>query len=654
MKRIPQRGSVLIATLFFLTVVIVGVAAVFDLSNGAYKLARRNEYRAEARAVAETEMEYLYAEFAAIICNGGSPSSVPSTMSGICDVGSTPTTLRVPFAQIHQNQAGGWKVLRSIETDVDSVQGKLPQVGNQATKWGKFSYYTCKVEVIPDQSGSSYYRNSQISVRIGRHFSNSSSSIFQYSIFFQGDMELAPSGNTTITGDIAANGSIYMGASLGPPAGTLTLNNTINYLAPGHFNQAEVDTTNPDGSITPTLYTSYRKPGTWNAQAGALVPATGDALTLLPPTIGNVATQVSAMTEPENILGGLDASTIAADRPDLFGPSDNPTDTATATNNVYHAQITPPPALDPTDFPVAPPAGDDTRMSSQRAYNRASLIITVSPSGTVSYSTVASPGTPNRVETNTTSGNYPGVVAAKSMYDQREGKTVNVTQIDISALKTDLATNYPNFAGMLYINVQNGSSATPAAVRLVNGSDTPHDNGVGFSVVTNGGLYVEGDYNTVAQTVNGNTITNPAMLMGDAVTILSSAWNDANSGLAISNRVSSGNVTINSGILTGNVAAVVYDPVNNPNPTAGSGGAQNLVRFLEDWRTGGGSVTFNGSSGRLFNSTMFTGAFQTGAGAVNIYTPPTRNYLFDSSLQTSTPPGSPVVTKFSRGNFFVW
>ena len=247
-----------------------------------------------------------------------------------------------------------------------------------------------------------------------------------------------------------------------------------------------MDTTNPDGSITPTLYTSYRKPGTWNAQAGALVPQQ-DALTLLPPTIGNVATQVSAMTEPENILGGLDASTIAADRPDLFGPSDTPTNTATATNNVYHAQITPPPALDPTDFPVAPPAGDDTRMSSQRAYNRASLIITVSPSGTVSYSTVASPGTPNRVETTTAGSNYTGVVAAKTLYDQRESKTVNVTEINVAALKTQLAANYPGFAGMLYINVQNGSSTTPAAVRLINGADTPHDNGVGFSVVSQRG-----------------------------------------------------------------------------------------------------------------------------------------------------------------------
>ena len=41
MKSFSQRGSVLIATLFFLTVVIVGVAAVFDLSNSAYKLAQR-------------------------------------------------------------------------------------------------------------------------------------------------------------------------------------------------------------------------------------------------------------------------------------------------------------------------------------------------------------------------------------------------------------------------------------------------------------------------------------------------------------------------------------------------------------------------------------------------------------------------------------
>ena len=183
-------------------------------------------------------MEYLYAEFAAIICNGGSPSGVPSTMSGVCDVGSNPTTQRTPFAQIHQNAAGGWKV-PAIDRDRRRFRARQAAPGGKpGHQVGKFSYYTCKVEVIPDQAGSGTTLPQLPDLSADWPSLQQLLVLdFQYSIFFQGDMELAPAGwHTTITGDIAANGSIYMGASLGPPAGTLTLNNTINYLAPGHFN----------------------------------------------------------------------------------------------------------------------------------------------------------------------------------------------------------------------------------------------------------------------------------------------------------------------------------------------------------------------------------------------------------------------------------
>jgi len=37
-----------------------------------------------------------------------------------------------------------------------------------------------------------------------------------------------------------------------------------------------------------------------------------------------------------------------------------------------------------------------------------------------------------------------------------------------------------------------------------------------------------------------------------------------------------------------------------------------------------------------------------------VYTVPNRNFSFNSGLQTKTPPGTPTITSFSRGDFFTF
>jgi hypothetical protein len=631
MKSQSQRGSVLITTLTFLTIIIVAVAGVFQLAMASYKLSQRNELRARARSVAESELEYLYYNFESLIVGGSSATNVPSLFSGIADSGSTPTSSRTPFSVLHQQQIDGWVVRRSIEFE-QTITGTIPGT----TKTGTISYLTAKVEVDPGAGNS--FANS-VAVRVGRRFNNSTTSIFQYSIFFQGDLELAPSGTTTITGDIAANGSIYMGASSG---GTLTVNNQVRTLAGYYFN------TDSTGAST------YRKPGTWNAATGTIV--TTDTTTLNAPLFGtSQASQVETMSSPENLLGGLDADAIATARNDLFGATDTPANLAIAENNVYRSLIAPPPAsAAAAEYPVGTDltnTADDASLNALRAYSRAGMIVTINADGTITYTESRS-----GVATTATAASYAGVVNTTTMYDQREGKTIAVTEIDVGALKTKLTAAFPldvngqpTFNGLLYVNLKNSTTSAPAAVRLTNAATTPNvETGSGFSVATNGGLYVKGNYNTTPYTdpithVNSN---NPAMLMSDAVTVLSSAWNDANSAAAISTRkATSGTTTINSGILTGNVPS---------SSSVASGGAQNLVRFLEDWTdTSGnkGTVTFNGSLGRLFSSKYFNSPYQQPG---TIYTVPNRNFTFNTALKTKRPPGSPTITAFSRGSFFVW
>jgi len=233
-------------------------------------------------------------------------------------------------------------------------------------------------------------------------------------------------------------------------------------------------------------------------------------------------------------------------------------------------------------------------------------------------------------------------VYIKAVTDLREGTTVNVTEINVGALQAKLAASFPGttFDGTLYVNMKDGDSVHPPAVRLINATATPTVSSAGFSVATNGGIYVKGDYNTTPLT-DGSC--NPAMLMGDSVTLLSANWDDGNADdLNVNDRpATGGTATINGGVLTGNVAATT---------TTASGGAQNLLRYLENWT--GTNVVVLGSLGRLFNSKYYIRPYQQPG---TVYIPPlSRTFNYNTALQTMPPPDSPTTTSFTRGSFFNW
>ena len=718
---VRRRGSVLLSTMFFIILLVVAVGAIFDLVVTNYKIAKRNEIRAQARAVAESELEYLFYRIKDdVISNGGGISAVSTPdrlyLAGIADNatnGTNPSTPRTPFSASHQadNNGDGWIVYRSvsIESLPDAsitwpVTGFLP---GSTTKVGRFVFLVAKVEVCPPASNPLY---GKLAVCIGRHAYSSTSSIFQYNVFAQGDLEFAPGGNTVIEGDIAANGNIYM-ASQGAGS-SLTIKAQVRFMNGGTFN-AYTDTTTTPPTVTSDI---YRKIGTYNTATGGNTTLSNANTNLNAPigvtgsVLGGGSAQLETMSAAENLLGGLDAAATAAQYgindssysltgsntnaayTGLFGNITADPNLATATfasqlaaaqNQVNRSLLAPPPsavysaaaaassaqqaAVISAEYPAystlaqIQAAADDASISALRAYTKAGLVITVGASG----STVTVTGTDSATGAamDLTSSISPALTtiattAATPMYDLREGRKIAVTQIDVGALTTALnslasaPSGTPfNFNGLLYVYLANSSSATPAAVRLVNGATTPgYTNSTGFSVATNGGLYVKGDYNTISSNgvsvaaASGVGVVNPAMLMGDAVTVLSSNWSDANSSAAITSRVATGGTTtVAAGILTGATPATA---------TTASGGAQNLVRFLEDWYTPSSAVKFYGAIGRLFNSTQFTRPFVTGTGVYQ--QPALRTFSFNKTLKSQVTPGAPEIADFSRGSFFVW
>jgi hypothetical protein len=622
-----QRGSVLIATMFFMILLTALSLSVLDVALNTHRLSMRNQLRAEARAVAESELEYLFYQFKLTVVTGTTADTAPSVLAqqGRCDEGDTPTTTRAPFLKLYQD--AGWTVRRALLKVRGPSLGTIPNT----TKTGYYTYVVARVEVIPPASNVFALSTR---VRAGRRLMNSTTSIFQYSIFYQGDLELNPGTPTVVDGDIISNGSIYMGAVTGL---TLTINNTIRLLSTKYLNRSA------DGNTT------YWNPGAPATSFSFDPPVGSDGSSILDTTHA----QVDPMDEPENLLGGIDVTAMATSRPDLFGPL-NRTDASVwsaaevkiAENNVERSLITPPPGASSTlEFPNAVTGTtDDSVISVRRTYNKAGLIVTVAADRSFIVT--------NASGTDVTAAYGSVVTGTTSVYDKREGKSVEITDLDVSALVTKLASD-ATFEGVVYVNFLGCSSTTPAAVRLKNGTDLTSLSSTGLSIATNGGLYLQGSYNTVKFTdTNGNSRCVPAMLMGDAITVLSTNWSDANASAALASRVASlssaeiaddNRMTINAGLLTG----------NSPSTTSySSGGAQNLVRYLENWS--GFKVLFYGSLGQLFNSKHFVGPYKGVGTAFDIYIQPSRDFRFDKNLPVYTPPGAPVSTAFSRGSYFTW
>jgi hypothetical protein len=233
--------------------------------------------------------------------------------------------------------------------------------------------------------------------------------------------------------------------------------------------------------------------------------------------------------------------------------------------------------------------------------------------------------------------------------DRREHKVMRVTEIDVGKIQAwslanvmvQSAIGMGKPVNLIYVNDRRTVPANElTAVRLVNGRILPTR---GLTVATPNPLYVLGHYNQEDASLLGttNTIkTKPAALIADAVTVLSPGWMDSKSAYSDYRKRRAQNMTVNAAVLTGIVeTSNVLDIY--------SGGAHNLLRFLEDWDDC--TLTYNGSMVVLFDSARATAPFQQPG---DYYYPPDRRFNFDRNfLEGKLPPGTPELRAIIRGEW---
>ena len=291
----------------------------------------------------------------------------------------------------------------------------------------------------------------------------------------------------------------------------------------------------------------------------------------------------------------------------------------------------------------------------------------------------------------TTSGGNTTVT--KGMYDRHRAKQIDLVELDISALRDAVAEmqksssdqdvnkrigdfTTDDWTGVVYIDVTGGpttrvvdESSYPAgstvaatntrntntAVRIINGTGKAPSYGTanpGLTIASNAPIYVKGNFNTTVANganVNATSTNNPATdyesgevpcaIVSDAITVLSNGFNDSTSKGSTTPNASS-DIVVSAAFLTG------IAPTNKNNNGKTSGGAHNIVRFLENWSNK--DTWFRGSLVCLFESRVFTEPH----GSSNYYSPPNRNWGFNKLFGQGTyPPGTPRVLSYRRVDF---
>ena len=589
-----KAGSALIVVLSVVATLAVGVVVALDYTSTVRRHVKRTDVFQTAITVGDGVMEHEFSYWREICRSNTDASLNTSSFSTI------PLPTQSQFPNI-TNFSAQRAVADFTQTTIPTVTNfQVIAVDPQLRPIASGAPLVPSVGMSPVTSTLSYLgeadvtlpmQSNIITAKVRRVFQKEQISPWNWAIFYVDLLEIHPGAPMFVNGWVHTNGTLYTGHNL------LTFQSKVTYATDWVIGFAPGDARAPGGS-NPEVPTAPNYPAN------------------LPPAY-DVAHQPF----------GLDATRI-------FSTTDtNPN------NDSYHELIEP------------PVAGYTDPLAGKRYYDQAGVKINIDSSNVVTIRdqndnivTASSPGQ-GGVLYNTFAN---AITTNQTIQDNREGNSVRLVTLDVGAVSTKIRNGTLSpFNNIIYINDSsaNQTGGTPKrGVRLKNGAIMPT---TGLTVASANPVYIQGDYNTGGSPpsnsgnysqpqVTGYTRA-PCAVVGDAVNILSNAWNDSNSTASLSSRVAS-NTTINTAIISG-----IVPSANNYY----SGGAENFPRFLETWS--GKSLTYYGSMVELYQSRQAIGKW----GSANVYNPPNRQWFFDTNFQINTPPGSLVVYSYTKGRWFL-
>jgi len=598
-QRFPRnrtRGSALYLVLILGAVAAAIMAGTFAYINQTAKIEKRSNLRLESTYAAEYAFEKAYQELKGVIGQYNLPTL--GNTSAVTNLTTAPTSA------FPSGQGYTWNAYLTVP-----IENGVPVwdfSSDLKISQGPYSYLTV-VEITRSMPTG----GAPVHEQFQRNWTYVIKPLFQYAIFSDGDLELFPGAAFKVTGRVHANGKIYSGSTA-----SITYGDNVSQIGGYAAHYSPLDPRSEPGNLNSPSYTK------------------GSPLTTTRENPPGTLVKDDSDSNDNN-----DGSRELIEIPDRMNSDPNATD---------------------------------------RLYNKAGLKVLVNTTGSATISTsgvtvpanarvfVTEDGT--AVPTGDPLATYLStMLSTGSMKDYREGATLTTTDVDVGKLATGykdggLPSTIPNgttwpsnstvpsdlqgksipealrgkslWNGVLYVADITNSNSHRTGVRLVNGSDLSSlpasGAGSGLTVATENPAYIVGDYNSTSSKWR------PSAVIADAVTVVSSNWNNANTSLSSRTPL---NTTINTAIIAGNVST---------SSTAYSGGMENFIRLLENWS--GKTLTYNGSLVNLFQSKQATAPWQSTG---NYYNAPVRTWKFDPNFNdpNKLPPGAPVARSLKRGQW---
>ena len=608
------HGGALVVVLFIIVTLggVVGTALSLTSHNG--RLASRQRSMARTTVAAEGLLEQAYGSWAASIrANNLTPASAVTLASA----GFTaPTIAAHPGFTAEGISLVSFSLVAADRLGAGLTTVDLPPAVPVAVVPG-----------FPGRSGTSYYYLAQAKVSAAsingnvtfgarRLYQVSQVPLFQHIFAFEDTLEIYASTNMTLSGPVHGNGDIWDAA-----------NNKLQFL---------------DQVTYSGTYREDENSALW----GNHLPGTPQAPYWADSLQSPATAIVSAITAPS----ATRASQLhEASRIEIFGtaPETIFDKTDTNPNNDGFREIIEPPVTGQTDPP---------QIASHRLYTQAKSggvliqLDTVQPITSAARVRIWKGGS----ELATTNALYISIKTAilpqVTMYDAREMGYLQINPVDLRNLDTTLKTQ-TGFNGVVYVHDVNSIDQT--AIRYERGTIFNRD----YTFASENGVYIKGDFNVGSDTrsqipssYNGNSTGTEATvkagyqmksvaIVGDAITALSSNWDDSMSDWAVGLR-SAKHTTINAAIVSGFIPS---DYQGNGLP---SGGARCFIRLLEDWSFK--DLTFTGSIVQAFVSESQVTPW---GGAGVYFTPRNRWFNNDAVFSQTPPPGNFTATQFSRGRW---
>ena len=648
MRTIPSspqnrtKGFALLITLIFLGVVLIIFGSIMGWVSSTSRVTQRNNQYNRSSAAAESAVERVLAQMDRDFNYG---SLTTADYYATLTVNQTNWPITYTFNDPTGGRTNGIYVFGSAP-----ATNSTPLESQYAGLYGFAWNWTIKATATPVLgNGNSIF---SVPATVSESMNFASIPIFQFAIFYNINLEIAPGNAMTISGPVFCNQSIWASA----PSGGLTFSSTVQAVQ--------------------TVNTTTTEPFATSYTSGAGAPTF--SLTGQPTAHNNsIVMPIGTNNNPNAVQGIIQLPPSSYDLGSAAAFSTN--------GQVYLANAA---DLYITNSPAgtnsASPTGTNTFVYYQDGSlaSRQTLLVP-------DYYKLKTGESTNYVSTNLTAGKYSSTnvkfasysfITNMLFYDWREGwnggsgisgkgKAIQAVQIDIAALnnyitnyaRSNSAYTYDSFCVTdkghhidsiyVYTAVQPTTTMMPA-VRLANGAQLPSPGGTrnGLTVATQFPMYIWGNYNS--QDSSGSALglygsaaatlhTLPSAIMADSITILSPSWSDATT----SKLPTPSAITVNAAMLEGIVPS---NPAISGNY---SGGVENFLRLLENW--GSQTLTYNGSIVVMFPSSYATN-YWVGPGGSGYYGAPIRNWAFDLDFtkgQNYLPPLTPQTKALIRGTW---